>query len=261
MKLFWAAKTTNRAPLKAQKTGNGNPLQASGAYGASVAPQEPPVFSQTLQGLSPALLNELRENARQSLQAMQTEAATGKALPRAEKPLERLLETQRQQTVLDVAVGKAQQQVALQQQQEPFFLKQETVTPPPPLSPHEQTVVQKALTLAHLFEAQVGGRTAEALYQHPAAEPLKQLQQKEPYLDRFTRLIALHLAERLSDVRFREEALHMDTLRQDNLVLARYVQGLLQQTQALQQHNNALQQELALFQPALGGFYRKQVRE
>jgi hypothetical protein len=250
----WAS----QAAAKMSYSGNTGQPSTSGAYGsvATGLPQEPVELSQSLQGLSPALLNALRENARQSLQTMQTEAATGRALPRAEKPLERLLETQRQQTALDVAVDKAQSQLALQN---PVGYANPTpnAIEPTPLSNEEQAVVQKALTLAHLFEEQVAGRAAEALYQHPASEPMKQLQQKEPYLDRFTRLIALHLAERLSDVRFREEALHMDTLRQDNLVLARYVHGLLQQNEALQAQNKALQQELDLFQPALGGFYRK----
>jgi hypothetical protein len=118
--------------------------------------------------------------------------------------------------------------------------------------------VKQALHLAQ--QADIGEKITESKaepYVAPYKATLEQVAQKEPYLDRFTQLIAMRLSDFLNEKAFRQDALQVETLRQDNLVLARYVQWLLTQHHQQKQQLEVLQQELNTFKPAWGGFYRK----
>lgn len=183
----------------------------------------------------------------QDIENLQSAATTGQVPLTSLKPLERILQASR----------GCDQAKAAQANVEALLEAKSSQTSASEFSSAEQAVIRKAVMQAELFDQQQAEAEDNAPYQHPATQKMKQVREKEPYLDRFTRLVAMQLAERLDDVRFRQDALEMGTLRRDNFVLARYVQVLLQQNKAVEEENERLKKELEAFKPTLGGLYRK----
>lgn len=189
---------------------------------------------------------------RESLFSNQAVAASKSKAP-SQAPLEKVLEATRaswseQASELELREGIREQ------------LQANEAALPKRLSAEELTIIEQALVqakkLSQFWESEEPNAQA-ALYETPGQQEARLVKEQEPYLDRFTRLIALHVVEALGEKRFAQQAFETETLRRDNLVLAQYVQRLLQQLETLEAEKNALQQEVNRFHPTMGGFYRK----
>lgn len=76
------------------------------------------------------------------------------------------------------------------------------------------------------------------------------------FVNLLAELVSNRLAERLTNERFLQQALHTQEREEQRIVLAKYLRHMIDENQALRQEMQVLQKKLASFQPAGLGLWR-----